>query len=185
VPVLCTGSPFSCTSTGVPVHFIRYSAGLSKRFSYYPFKTATYASFYQCPGYFEVVAGTLLERTFFAVTHIKRRNILMTDWYERSTKVLQLAGLVNSSVDAYSCMLRQSVDFYDKTPDLASEENLQDYHLHSRNVNKWSTATPADLLLDLHQAPVVALREDLRHVATLSGIPIEKTMEFLGRKTIG
>ncbi len=62
----------------------------------------------------------------------------MTDWYERSTKALQLAGLAKSSGDAYTRMLRQLVDFYGKTPDLVSEEELQDYLLHCRNVTKWS-----------------------------------------------
>ena len=38
----------------------------------------------------------------------------MTDWYERSTKALQLAGLANSSGAAYTRMLRQLVDFYGK-----------------------------------------------------------------------
>lgn len=36
---------------------------------------------------------------------------MMTDWYERSTKALQLAGLANSSGAAYTRMLRQLVDF--------------------------------------------------------------------------
>ena len=66
---------------------------------------------------------------------------MMTDWYERSTKALQLAGLANSSGAAYTRMLRQLVDFYGKTPDLVSEEELQDYLLHCRNVTKWSAAT--------------------------------------------
>lgn len=66
---------------------------------------------------------------------------MMTDWYERSTKALQLAGLANSSGAAYTRMLRQLVDFYGKTPDLISEEELQEYLLHCRNVTKWSAAT--------------------------------------------
>ena len=66
---------------------------------------------------------------------------MMTDWYERSTKALQLAGLADSSGVAYTRMVRQLVDFYGKTPDLVSEEELQDYLLHCRNENKWSAAT--------------------------------------------
>ena len=65
----------------------------------------------------------------------------MTDWYERSTKALQLAGLADSSGVAYTRMVRQLVDFYGKTPDLVSEEELQNYLLHCRNENKWSAAT--------------------------------------------
>ena len=65
----------------------------------------------------------------------------MTDWYERSTKALQLAGLAKSSQESYTRMVRLLVDFYGKTPDLVSEEELQDYLLHRRNVDKWSSAT--------------------------------------------
>ncbi len=32
-------------------------------------------------------------------------------------------------------------DFYNKTPDLISEQELQDYFLHRKNVDKWSAAT--------------------------------------------
>ena len=66
---------------------------------------------------------------------------MMTDWYERSTKALQLAGLAKSSQESYTRMVRMLVDFYRKTPDLVSEEELQDYLLHRRNVDKWSSAT--------------------------------------------
>ena len=66
---------------------------------------------------------------------------MMTDWYERSTKALQLAGLAKSSEQSYTRMVRMLVDFYGKTPDLVSEEELQDYLLHRRNVDKWSSAT--------------------------------------------
>jgi integrase len=38
-------------------------------------------------------------------------------------------------------MVRMLVDFYGKTPDLVSVEELQDYLLHRRNVDKWSAAT--------------------------------------------
>jgi site-specific recombinase XerD len=65
----------------------------------------------------------------------------MTDWYERSMKTLQLAGLADTSQLSYTRMVRLLVDFYDKTPDLVSEEELQDYFLHRRNVDKWSSAT--------------------------------------------
>jgi integrase/recombinase XerD len=66
---------------------------------------------------------------------------MMTDWYERSTKTLQLAGLAKSSEQSYTRMIRMLVDFYNKTPDQISEEELQDYLLHRRNVDKWSAAT--------------------------------------------
>jgi len=32
-------------------------------------------------------------------------------------------------------------EFYDKTPDLINEEELQEYFFHRKNVNKWSPNT--------------------------------------------
>jgi len=65
----------------------------------------------------------------------------MTDWYERSMKALQLAGLAERSQQCYTLAVRMLVLFYDKTPDLISEEELQEYFLHRRNVDKWSSGT--------------------------------------------
>jgi len=66
---------------------------------------------------------------------------MMTDWYERSMKALQLAGLAERSQQCYTLAVRMLVLFYDKTPDLISEEELQEYFLHRRNVDKWSSGT--------------------------------------------
>lgn len=66
---------------------------------------------------------------------------MMNDWYERSMKSLQLAGIADRSQLAYTRMVRLLVDFYGKTPDLISEEELQEYFLHRRNVDLWSSAT--------------------------------------------
>jgi integrase len=66
---------------------------------------------------------------------------MMNDWYERSMKALQLAGLGKGSQHLYTRAVRMLVEFYEKTPDLVSEEELQKYFLHRRNVDKWSSAT--------------------------------------------
>jgi len=66
---------------------------------------------------------------------------MMTDWYERSLKTLQLAGLADCTQASYTRMVRRLVDFYNKTPDLISEEELQEYFLHRRNIDKWSSGT--------------------------------------------
>jgi integrase len=66
---------------------------------------------------------------------------MMDDWYERSMKALQLAGLGKGSQHLYTRAVRMLVEFYEKTPDLVSEEELQKYFLHRRNVDKWSSAT--------------------------------------------
>jgi integrase len=64
--------------------------------------------------------------------------MMMNDWYERSMKALQLNGLSKGSQENYTRMVRLLVDYYDKTPDLITEFELQEYFLHRRNVSKWS-----------------------------------------------
>lgn len=66
---------------------------------------------------------------------------MMNDWYERSMKALQLAGLAERSQYTYTREVRLLVEFCDKTPDLISAQELEDYFLNRRNVAKWSSAT--------------------------------------------
>lgn len=66
---------------------------------------------------------------------------MMNDWYERSMKALQLNGLAKRSQEAYTRAVRQLKDHYDKTPDLVTEEELQEYFLYRKNVSKWSPAS--------------------------------------------
>ena len=65
----------------------------------------------------------------------------MKDYYEKSMRALQLAGMSKSTQQVYTRSVRQLVDFCGKTPDRISEKELQDYFLHRRNVDKWSAAT--------------------------------------------
>lgn len=66
---------------------------------------------------------------------------MMTDWYQKSIRTLQLAGLGERTQQCYTQAVRQLCEFYGKTPDLLSEEQLQDYFLHRKNVNQWSPKT--------------------------------------------
>ncbi len=66
---------------------------------------------------------------------------MMNDWYERSMKALQLAGLAERSQYTYTREVRLLVEFCDKTPDLISAQELEEYFLNRRNVVKWSSAT--------------------------------------------
>jgi len=66
---------------------------------------------------------------------------MMTDYYQQSIRALQLAGMSERTQQCYTRAVRQLVDFYDKTPDLISEQELQGYFLHRKNVDKWSAAT--------------------------------------------
>jgi integrase len=66
---------------------------------------------------------------------------MMTDWYERTIKALQLNGKGERTQECYARAVRMLSEFYEKTPDLVSEEELQKYFLHRKNVNKWAPNT--------------------------------------------
>lgn len=66
---------------------------------------------------------------------------MMKDYYQKSMRALQLAGMSQRTQECYTRSVRMLVDFYGKTPDLINELQLQDYFLHRKNVDKWSPAT--------------------------------------------
>lgn len=65
----------------------------------------------------------------------------MKDYYQQSMKALQLAGMSDRTQECYTRAVRMLVDFYGKTPDQITEDELVNYFLHRRNVSKWSGAT--------------------------------------------
>jgi len=65
----------------------------------------------------------------------------MEDWYQQSMRSLQLAGMSGPTQKGYTRSVRMLVEFYSKTPDLITEQELQDYFLHRKNISKWSSAT--------------------------------------------
>ena len=65
----------------------------------------------------------------------------MKDYYQKSMRALQLAGMSQPTQKGYTRSMRMLVDFYGKTPDLITEQELQDYFLHRKNVDKWAAAT--------------------------------------------
>jgi integrase/recombinase XerD len=66
---------------------------------------------------------------------------MIKDYYQQSMRALQLAGMSERTQECYTRAVRQLVDFYDKTPEQISEQELEDYFLHRKNVDKWSAAT--------------------------------------------
>jgi hypothetical protein len=66
---------------------------------------------------------------------------MMKDYYQKSMRALQLAGMGERTQQSYTRAVRQLVDFYKKTPDKVNEQELQNYFLHRRNTDKWSAAT--------------------------------------------
>jgi hypothetical protein len=57
---------------------------------------------------------------------------MMKDYYQQSMRALQLAGMSEPTQKGYTRSVRMLVDFYGKTPDLISEQELQDYFLHRK-----------------------------------------------------
>jgi len=66
---------------------------------------------------------------------------MMKDYYKKSMRALQLAGMSEPTQKGYTRSVRMLVDFYGKSPDQVSEVELQDYFLHRKNVDKWAAAT--------------------------------------------
>ena len=67
--------------------------------------------------------------------------MVMENWYENNVKALQLNGKCERTQQSYTRAVRMLTEFYGKTPNLITEEELQDYFLHRKNVNKWSPNT--------------------------------------------
>lgn len=65
----------------------------------------------------------------------------MNDWYQRMIAVLQLNGKGEPTQKAHNGAVRMLSEFYNKTPDLLSEPELQEYFLHRKNVNRWAPKT--------------------------------------------
>ena len=66
---------------------------------------------------------------------------MMKDYYQKSMRALQLAGMSERTQQCYTRSVRMIVDFYGKTPDKIAEPELESYFLHRKNVDKWSAAT--------------------------------------------
>lgn len=63
------------------------------------------------------------------------------DYYVRSMRALQLAGMSESTQKAYTRSVRKLVDFYGKAPEQITEAELEEYFLHRQNVDQWSAPT--------------------------------------------
>ena len=65
----------------------------------------------------------------------------MKNYYQESMRALQLAGMSKCTQKCYTRSIRMLVDFYNKSPDKINEQELQDYFLHRKNIDKWASAT--------------------------------------------
>lgn len=65
----------------------------------------------------------------------------MADYYTLSMKALRLAGMSESTQEAYTRAVRQLVQFYDKPPEQISEPELEEYFLYRQDESEWAGAT--------------------------------------------
>ncbi len=66
----------------------------------------------------------------------------MENWYEKSKEALQLSGKGDRTQANYTRAVRLLIEHFDnKSPDLITEEELQEYFLYCRNVRKWAPNT--------------------------------------------
>jgi integrase/recombinase XerD len=64
-----------------------------------------------------------------------------TKWHSKMDKSMQVAGMGESTREAYTRSMRQLVEHYDKEPDLITEDELLDYFIHRQDVTGWAPAT--------------------------------------------
>lgn len=62
-------------------------------------------------------------------------------WYDQVTKTLQLNGKGERTQEAYLRAVRMLCEFHKKSPDDITEEELQEYFLHRKNVSRWASKT--------------------------------------------
>jgi hypothetical protein len=51
---------------------------------------------------------------------------MMTDYYQKSMKALQPAGMSERTQECYTRSIRKLVEFFDKTPDRIAEQELKE-----------------------------------------------------------
>ena len=66
---------------------------------------------------------------------------MKTEWYDRTIQALQLNGKGKRTQQAYARSVRMLSQFHGKAPDLITEQELQDYFLHRKNVDHGSPNT--------------------------------------------
>lgn len=64
-----------------------------------------------------------------------------TIWHQKMVKALRVAGMCDRTQDTYVRAMRKLTEFYNKTPDKISEQELIDYFIHCQEALEWSPAT--------------------------------------------
>ena len=70
---------------------------------------------------------------------------MKTEWYDRTIQALQLNGKGKRTQQAYARSVRILTQFYAQSPDQITEQELQEYFLHRKNVDHGSPNTMSRL----------------------------------------
>ncbi len=88
------------------------------------------------------------------------REILKTVWYDKTVKVLQLAGKAEGTQEGYARAVRMLIEFTKKDPNDITEKELQDYFLFRINSTKWANNTMKACYCGLKFFFIDVLRKD-------------------------
>ena len=105
-------------------------------------------------------------------------------WYEQMTRKLQINGKSERTAEAYLRSVRQLGEHFDKDPSLITEEELEQYFLHRRNVSRWA---PKSLRVSYYGIKFYfrfVLNSDLRLFSILKAQKEERLPEIPSRETI-
>ncbi len=69
----------------------------------------------------------------------KSKNTKYQTLYDRMIDAMQLQSFSPRTQQAYVRSVRKLAEFYDKSPDRITEEELCQYFLHRKNVDHWSS----------------------------------------------
>ncbi len=108
----------------------------------------------------------------------------MNDWYQRMIDTLQLNGKGERTQQAYARAVRMLSQFYGNPPDVLTEQELQDYFLHRKNIDHWSPKTMRICYCGIRFFYVNVLVRDWHILSILRAAPLRNShLHFHRRKS--
>jgi len=102
-------------------------------------------------------------------------------WYDEAIKALQLNGMAENTQFLYARAVRLLADFYHKEPDLITEDEIKEYFLHRKNVDKWASSTLRICHSGIRFYFTNVLRRDW-HIFSLIRVKTERTLPCIVSK---
>ena len=84
----------------------------------------------------------------------------MTYLFTRFDEDLQLRGMSKTTIDMYLQAVRQLTNFYQKQPELISDEELKQNFLYNKNGRKWSRIASMISLCGIKHFYTITLKRD-------------------------